>query len=156
MNRMKQFGTYALMVIVFWILSDVLIYFGLIGMYKNFSGKVITESPKITINESKATRQSGFIKGTIKNDTDSKIEQKYIKIDLYSERDTYLGSKYLKVENLESNQEIPFESRFNFSNIYRYEVSVVDKEREYTEQELISDDIRTRFLTGILVTTLIF
>lgn len=156
MNRMKQFATYALMVIVFWILSDILIYFGLVGMYKNFSGKVITESPKITINESKATRQSGFIKGTIKNDTDSKIEEKYIKIDLFSERDTYLGSKYLKVENLESSQEIPFESRFNFSNIYRYEVSVVDKEREYTEQELISDEVKNTFVTGMFLTLLFY
>lgn len=156
MNRMKQFGMYALMVIVFWILSDILIYFGLVGMYKNFSGKVITESPKITINESKATRQSGFIKGTIKNDTDSKIEEKYIKIDLFSERDTYLGSKYLKVENLERSQEIPFESRFNFSNIYRYEVSVVDKEREYTEQELISDEVKNTFVTGMFLTLLFY
>lgn len=155
MDRMKQFGRYALMVIVFYIISDILIYFGLIGMYKNFSGEIITKSPIIEVSESKATRESGFIKGKIKNNTGNKIEEKYIKIDLISERDTYLGSKYLKVQNLENNEEISFESEFKFSNVYKYEISVVDKEREYTETELISDDIKSIFITGAFLRMII-
>lgn len=151
MDRVKQFGRYALMIIVFYIISDVLIYFGLIGMYKNFSGEIVTETPIVEVLEAKATKQSGFIKGKVKNDTESKIEEKYIKIDLFSERDTYLGSKYLKIQNLDVNQEISFETQFEFSNIYRYELSVVEKEREYTEEELVSDEIRDLFLTGILL-----
>ena len=155
MDRVKQFGRYALMVIVFYIISDVLIYFGLIGMYKNFSGEIITETPIVEVSEAKATKQSGFVKGKIKNNTESKIEEKYIKVDLFSERDTYLGSKYLKVQNLDVNQEISFETQFEFSNIYRYEISVVDKEREYTEEELLSDEIQNLFLTGILMKMII-
>lgn len=155
MDRMKQFGRYALMIIVFYIISDILIYFGLIGMYKNFSGEVITKSPVVEVEKSKTTRQSGIIKGKIKNNTASKIEEKYIKIDLFSERDTYLGSKYLKVQNLDKGEEISFESTFSFSNIYRYEISVVDKEREYTDKELISDDIKSIFITGALLRMMI-
>ncbi len=151
MDRMKQFGRYALMIIVFYIISDVLIYFGLIGMYKNFSGEVKTTSPSIEISEAKATKQTGIIKGKIKNTTNATIDGKYIKIDLFTERNTYLGSKYLKVSNLEKDQEVEFESTFKFANIYRYEISLVDKEREYTDQELISDDIKTMFLTGAAV-----
>lgn len=151
MDRMKQFGRYALMIIVFYIISDVLIYFGLIGMYKNFSGEVITETPIVEVAEAKTTKQSGFIKGKIKNNTQENIIEKYIKIDLFTERETYLGSKYVKVQNLEKDKEIEFESEFEFSNIYRYEISVVDKEREYTDEELISDDVKGLFLTGMLL-----
>ena len=62
-----------------------------------------------------------------------------------------MGSKYIKVQNLETDKEIEFETEFEFSNIYRYEISVVDKEREYTDEELISDDIKGLFLTGTLL-----
>jgi hypothetical protein len=72
MKRMKTFLIYALIVAVFWIFSDIVIYFSVNGTYKTNLAKIYVSSPEITITENKATYVNGVVKGSIKNNTEKK------------------------------------------------------------------------------------
>ena len=96
MARLKKFLLYALVIAAFWLFSDILIYLSLNTTYANVDAKVYTNSLEIIVGESKATYVNGFIKGSIKNNTNGIIKDKYLKIDLYSPRNVNLGTKYIK------------------------------------------------------------
>jgi len=87
MKRMKTFFIYLLLFIAFYIFVSVMSYLFAKSSYSNiYSYEIATESPKVTIKESKATSTNGYIIGTVKNDTASTIEKINLKVDFYSKR----------------------------------------------------------------------
>lgn len=151
MKRLKTFLIYALLIAAFWIFSDIIIYLTINGTYKSIRTDVYVTSPQITVDESKATYVNGFIKGSIKNNTQEIINQKYLKIDMYSPRGINLGTKYVKLENLNVDQSQEFEMWYQFTDVSNVIVKLVDNAPEAAEEDFISQEITLYVLFGKLM-----
>ena len=129
MDRMKTLGKYALWVILFWILSDILIYFGLNTTYKDIEAR--SEIPAgIEVVQMQATTVNGRV--TLKVD-DETLSGKYIKIDLYSSTGVNVGTKYLEIGNLTAEEVKEIETYFKIAEVKSYEISIVDEMGQNTE-----------------------
>ena len=80
MNRLKTFAKYAIWLILFWILSDILIYYGINSTYKAIPRRSEI-SNQIAINNAEATKVNGRINGTVTNSEENNISGKYLKIE---------------------------------------------------------------------------
>ena len=78
MARMKTFFIYFILIVAFFIFSQVMIYIAIntTFQYKNY--ELRTNIPMEV--EVQATSINGFAKGKIINETENNIENKYIKI----------------------------------------------------------------------------
>ena len=143
MSRLKTFAKYAIWIILFWILSDILIYYGVNSTYKNL--KIKNEIPsQVTIKNAEATKVNGRIKGTIANKEDSDMSGKYLKIDLYSDNGNLLATEYEEIGNLRTNEVKNFETYFKMQDVKEYNISVVDeKTEEATTGVFMTEDIKT-------------
>ena len=155
MSRLKTFAKYAIWIILFWILSDILIYYGVNSTYKNL--KIKNEIPsQVTINNSEATKVNGRIKGTIANKEDSDMSGKYLKIDLYSDNGNLLATEYEEIGNLRTNEVKNFETYFKMQDVKEYNISVVDeKTEEATTGVFMTEDMKTAGVL-LLLTYMIF
>lgn len=151
MKKMKKFLLYALLVVALWIFSDIVIFLTINGTYKSKEAKVYVSSPEIIITENKATYVNGVIKGSIKNNTQETINDKYLKIDMYSARDVNLGTKYVKINNLKSNQSQEFEMGYQFTDVNYTIVTMVDSAENVVEEELVSQNVGFYLIFGKLM-----
>ena len=103
MKTIKMLLTFALLIALLWIFSDIVIYLSINGTYKPKDAKIYVSSPEVTITENKATYVNGVVKGNIKNNTEKIIDGTYLKIDMYSPRDVNLGTKYVEINNMGEN-----------------------------------------------------
>lgn len=120
MNRIKTFAKYALILIGFYILSNILIFFGINTSYDNLSIKG-TIPEQINITTASATLVNGKVKGSL-SDTYN-ISDKYIKFNFYTDTDSLACIKCLKVSELKNNE---FSFYFKFNYIHSYSVELVD------------------------------
>ena len=148
MSRLKTFAKYAIWIILFWILSDILIYYGVNSTYKNL--KIKNEIPsQVTIKNAEATKVNGRIKGTIANKEDSNMSGKYLKIDLYSDSGNLLATEYEDIGNLRVNEVKSFETYFKMQDVKQYEVNIVDEKTEETISDVfMTEDMKN---TGVLL-----
>ena len=148
MSRLKTFAKYAIWIILFWILSDILIYYGVNSTYKNL--KIKNEIPsQVTIKNAEATKVNGRIKGTIANKEDSNMSGKYLKIDLYSDSGNLLATEYEEIGNLRVNEVKSFEIYFKMQDVKQYEVNIVDEKIEETTSDVfMTEDMKN---TGVLL-----
>ena len=66
MSTVKKFAKYVIWIILFWILSDILIYYGLNSTYKDIENKGDNIS-QVTVSAAEATKVNGRIIGKISN-----------------------------------------------------------------------------------------
>ena len=151
MARMKRFLLYAVLIAAFWLFSDILIYISINSTYKHTEARVYANSPQIIVGESKATYLNGFIKGSIRNNTDSIINNKYLKIELYSPRDVKLGTKYVKIDNLDINNYQEFEMWYKFTDVEYANITVTDNVQNASEEEFLSQKVATYIVVGALL-----
>lgn len=151
MAKLKKYLLYVIIIVAFWIFSDILIYISINSTYANVNTRVYSISPEITVGESKATYVNGYIKGNIKNNTDSIINNKYLKIELYSPRDVKLGTKYIKIENLDVNKYQEFEMWYKFTDVEYVNITVTDNIENATEEEFLSQEATTTLILGTLI-----
>lgn len=151
MARMKKFLLYAFLIAAFWLFSDILIYLSINTTYANVDTKVYAISPEIIVGESKATYVNGVIKGSIKNNTEAIINDKYLKIDLYSPRDVKMGTKYVKIENLEVDKYQEFEMWYKFTDVDYAEITVTDNIENASEEEFLSQEATTILIFGTVL-----
>lgn len=151
MAKLKKYLLYVILIVAFWIFSDILIYLSINSSYANVDTKVYSISPEITVGESKATYVNGFVKGIIRNNTDSIINNKYLKIELYSPRDVKLGTKYIKIENLDVNKYKEFEMWYKFTDVEYANVTVTDNVENASEEEFLSQKTTTTLILGTLI-----
>ena len=128
MDRMKTFFKYVLMIAICYFGSNTLIYAGINNTYNDIANYQYLNASniEININEAKSTSINGYIKGTIKNKSNSKIKEEYLKIDFYSERNVNMGTKYIKIENLKEKDTVDFKINFKFSNVSYCIITTVD------------------------------
>ena len=151
MKRLKTFLIYALLIAGFWIVSDILIYLTINGTYKDKETKVYISSPQVIVEESKATSVNGCIKGSIKNNTEEIITDKYLKIDMYSARDVNLGTKYVKIDSLQPNASQDFEMWYEFSNVDYVILTTTNEDVNIVESEFSSRKLTVYLLFGKLM-----
>ena len=157
MARMKTLGIYALIVIVFFIYSNFLINLGMKSVYKQIEKGTIFDK-QIEITKAQATYVNGYVEGKITNNTQSKIEKKYIKIDIYSKRDVLLTTKYIKIENLEPNKTQDFKIGFKATDSYRFEARLVDEaqEKDIQQIQLETEDFTRGWVLKLLLVAMLF
>lgn len=151
MKRMKTFLIYALIIVAFWIFSDIVIYLTVNGTYKDKETKIYVSSPQVTVIENKATYVNGVIKGSIKNNTKETIDDEYLKIDMYSARDNNLGTKYVKIDDLQVNESQEFEMGYKFTDVNYVTITTTDNVQNVSLEELESDEANFYFLIGTLM-----
>ena len=129
MSRMKTFAKYAIWLILFWILSDILIYLGINSTYKDIDrrGEIPTG---IEVVEMQATTVNGRTKIKI---NDENLSDKFVKIDLYSSTGVNLGTQYLEIGKVRENEIKEIETYFKISEVKSYEITVVEEMGQSTE-----------------------
>lgn len=131
MSRLKTFLKYAIWIIAFAVLSELLINAGLKSSYKDIQRKDSTSQVEIT--QAQATLVNGKIKGIIKDDrTNNNLTGKYVKITLYSNRDNEIGTRYIPIETTDVNRTQDFKLYFEKQDVKSYEVSIVDSKDQGT------------------------
>lgn len=151
MKTMKMLLTFALLIALLWIFSDIVIYLSINGTYKPKDAKIYVSSPEITITENKATYVNGVVKGSIKNNTEKIINGTYLKIDMYSPRDVNLGTKYVEINNLKPNQVREFEMGYKFTDVSYIKVTTTNNVQNVSDEEFKSDKANLYFLIGTLM-----
>lgn len=154
MDRMKTFFKYALWIILFYIFSNLMIYLNLETTYQNIGRK--DNLSQVTVYQAQATKINGRIKGTVYNNSENKIKNNYLRIDLYSERDNYLGSKYIDVSNMRDNETRKFEIYFKVQDVDYYEMKYTDEKGEGELPEMLKDLTKEQVFFGTFLTFLIF
>ncbi len=150
MDTVKRFVKYAILLILFWIISDILINVGIDSMYKDMNQKGnIPEG--IQVVEVQSTKVNGRIKLTAEGEN---LSGKFIKVDLYSDIDNHLGTQYLEIGNLAENEIKNIETYFKISETKSYEISVVDEAGESTEGFM--DTAMTAMTVLVLVIKFLF
>ena len=154
MDRMKTFLKYAIWVILFYIFSNLMININLEATYQNIGRK--DNLQQITVYQAQATKINGRIKGSIYNNSEHKITNKYVRIDLYSERDVFLGSKYIDVSTMRDNETRNFEEYFKIQDVSYYEIKFTDEKEEGELPEMLQDLTKEQVIWGTFLTFLIF
>lgn len=154
MSTVKKFAKYVIWIILFWILSDILIYYGLNSTYKDIENKGDNIS-NITVSEAEATKVNGRIIGKITNSEESNLNGKYLKINLYAESGNLLATEYVEVGNLRANEVKSFESYFKMQDVKSYDINIVDKKEENSDGVFMTEDM-TKIGVLVLLTYMIF
>lgn len=155
MDRLKTFLKYALWVIGFFILSELLINVSLNSNYKTIGRK--DSINQVNIYQAEATLVNGRIRGTITNSEANDISGKYIKINFYSARDVLLGKKYIQINSLKKDETQAIELFFKLQDVNYYEVSIVNQKEPGDEIEFIPKDFtKPEIILATVVTLLIF
>lgn len=150
MDKMKQFGIYALCVILFFIFSNIMINIAIKSSYKPMDTyTTLSDETQLQITKAKSTYVNGYVGGNITNISSNTLENKYIKIDIYSERDVLLGTKYVKIDKLEANKTIDFEMGFRFTDTHYAKIKVTDQ----IEENATQDSFKSDHMSGIALIT---
>ena len=141
MARMKTFFIYFLLVVAFFIFSQIMIYIAINTTFQYKSIELKTTIPMEV--EVQATSVNGFAKGKIINNTESEIQNKYIKVECYSKHDILMGTKYIEIDKVGAKEEKEFEVHFNFDRVDKAVIDIVDEteleNQNVTEEQKISD-----------------
>ncbi len=156
MSRLKTFVKYAIWIILFWILSDILIYYGVNSTYKEIKSKNEIQS-QITIKNAEATKVNGRIKGTVTNNEENDLSGKYLKIDLYADSGNLLATEYEEIGKLRANEVKSFETYFKMQDVKAYEINIVDEKAEETTTEVfMTEDMKKAGVLALLTYMIFF
>lgn len=131
MSRLKTFFMYFLIVVLFFIFSNVMIKaFLRVSFYDMKSYDIKVENAFVDITEAKASNRNGYINGTIKNTSKEAIQDKYLKVTLISKNKLDIGEKYIYIDKLEPEQIKKFEVRFDYDNVKTFKIEMTDTKPE--------------------------
>ena len=86
MSRMKTFFKYFLAIVIVYIVVDIASFYILKSTYLTKDYSVEESILDVQVTDAKATYLNGYVNGTVKNNTDTAVTNKYLKIDSYSKR----------------------------------------------------------------------
>ena len=151
MSRMKTFLKYLIVVILFYVFSNVMINAFLKVSYSKITNyKIDTAEVFVDITEAKASRRDGYINGKVKNTSDAVIQNKYLKVSMLSKNNNVLGEKYVKIDNLKPEEIRNFEVKFDYDNVKTFKMETTDSKPEEVDflelvkqnaKDLVSQDI---------------
>lgn len=128
MAKMKKFFIYFLMFIALYIFVTLLTNFSMKEKFKDIQNiQINTNSPKIIIEDSKATYSHGYIKGNINNDTGEHIKDKYLQFDFYNKDGAYVGTETQEIKYFNVNEKVNFEIQYNYKNVNSVKISFANE-----------------------------
>lgn len=131
MDRMKTFLKYLLIVVLFFIFSNIMIKAFLKVSFTDMHGyEVNVTGAYVDIKEARTSKRNGYIKGIVKNNTDTTIENKYLKFSMISQNDIVIGEKYVLIEKMDPEQLKDFEVKFDYDNVKTFKVEMVESKPE--------------------------
>ncbi|MBR3672898.1 MAG: FxLYD domain-containing protein [Clostridia bacterium] len=144
MSRMKTFFKYFLIVVLFYVFSNIMINAFFKMSYKDMTGYQIDASPVfVDVTEAKATKRNGYINGIVKNNTEATVENKYLKVSMLSKNNNVLGEKYIKIDKIEPKELRKFEVKFDYDNVKTFRIEMTDtKPEEVDFLELIKNNAK--------------
>ena len=74
--------------------------------------EIASTVPTITVQEAKATNVNGYIKGEVKNESDSEINGGYLCFVLFDENYEQKGIEYIEIGNLTAGETKSYELKF--------------------------------------------
>lgn len=155
MDRVKTLAKYAIWLILFWILSDILIYYGLNSTYKDI--KAESQMPnQVSVKYAEATKVNGRIKGTVANNIENDLSGKFLKMDLYADSGNILATEYVEIGNLRENEVKSFETYFKMQDVKSYAISIVDEKNEETTTDVFMTEDMSKLGVLALLTYMIF
>lgn len=155
MKTMKLFRNLFILFIFMFVFVSYMSHAFVMSTYTLISkAEVVSEYPKIEILEARSTNINGFVIARITNNTKSKIDNQYIKLDFFSKYDNNLGTKYLKINNLDVGESQEFKLDHKFEGVTKIVGTLVDELPEsYTFSYKLSDtDKLALFVGGLIVT----
>ena len=155
MNTLKQFAKYIIWIILFWILSDILIYYGLNSTYKDIENKG-DNLKQVTLSAAEATKVNGRIIGKITNTEESNLNGKYLKINLYAESGNLLATEYVEIGNIRANEVKSFESYFKMQDVKSYDINIVDEKEENSDGVFMTEDMTKMGVLALLTYMILF
>lgn len=131
MSTMKKFMKYFILFILFFVFTNIMVKAFLKVSFTDMYGyNVRVENAFIEISEAKVSNRNGYINGMIKNTSNEKIENKYLKVSLISKNDLVIGEKYIYIDKLEIGQVRKFEVKFDYDNVKTFNMEIVDSKPE--------------------------
>ncbi len=131
MKKMNTFFKYLLLVILFYVFSNIMINALFKVSYSDIKDYEINVSQiYVDVTEAKASKRNGYINGIVKNNTSEPVENKYLKIIIFSKYDNILGEKYIKIDSLEPKQLRKFEVKFDYDNVKKFKIEMTDTKPE--------------------------
>lgn len=141
MKRMKTFLMYLILLIAFYVFSNLMINaFLKVSYYDMHNYEINVDNLFVDVSEAKASRRNGHIYGIIKNNGYITIENKYLKVSLLSKNGVTMGEKYIKIDKIEPEQLRKFELNFDEDNVKTFKIEMVDTK---PEEEDFSELIKT-------------
>lgn len=131
MDKFKKWMRWVVLFILLFLFVSIMSRAIIISMYKPKECKVLFESPKIEILDSKATNANGYIYGCITNTTGEVLENKFIKLDCYSEYDNNINTGYAQIFRLEPGESQYFVISYRCEGTERAEISMTDTAPDY-------------------------
>lgn len=158
MARLQTFLTYALVIIGFFLVSVTLengliknMYYDMTGTVDsnlNFKGENINLDLQVT--EAKSTKRNGYINLQITNNSNTPINEAYIKVELYTKSDVHAITKYMEINNLKPGDSKNYVLNFKGSYIKTYKITC---ENQYPDKDAIFTmfgyEINTRNIFGM-------
>ena len=150
MDRMKTFFKYFLVLVIFYFFSTIMINSFLKVSYTELENYSINTQPLfVDVTEAEASKRDGHIYGVVKNNSDTVIENKYLKFSMLSKNENVLGTKYVKIEKIELNQLYNYEVEFDYDNVKSFKIELTDSMPEKVDfVELIKTNA-SDYINGI-------
>lgn len=131
MDRMKTLLSYALVIIIFWIFSNIAMDLLIKNSYKSVDKSKIEIAStnngfQVNVDRANSNKAQAYFTGKVKNNSKTKIEKQYVKVDSYY-KGKLMQEKYLAFENMQPGEERKFKLLYEVGNIDEYKVSYVDE-----------------------------
>ena len=157
MKTLKTFLIYALIIIGFFLTSELLSSQLISQMYFKLNGTVEEifqyqgEEMKLDIEiiDAKASNVNGYITARVKNNTDVTVDKAYLKIDLLTKGKLKAVSRYLEITDLKPGKSKDYTLKFRAGYVDTYKVAVEDSfpDEDYIF-EIFGYEINTRSILG--------
>ena len=135
MSRMKTFFIYLLLFVGLYVVSNLLIdAYIKTSYYKIETYDLDVKEANITIITEKAKKDDGHIEGKIVNNTNEKVTNRYMKVELFSNKDVNLGTEYVKIDELNPGDLKNFKIDFTCDNVTSFKITFISEEQRNAER----------------------
>lgn len=126
MKRLKTFFKYFLIITIFFIVSNILVFVIANTRYNPITCNITSSHYEIT-GSAKTSNIDVLINLYVENKEEVEQKSKYLKIEGYTKRDVEVITKYIEIGKLEPSQKKEIEIGLQQSKVTRIEISVVEQ-----------------------------
>ena len=113
-------------------------YLAIKTMYHDIQTYEIRASnPSVTVSEAKATNVNGYIKGEVKNESETDISNKYLCFLLFNENNKLVGTEYINIGTVSAGQTKTYELKFKRDGVKKFYLILTDDDSELNLEELM-------------------